>query len=420
MNMKKILIITAAFMAFSCTEAGRIDQVDTADYVPQQISITSVKRVAGGAIIKYALPNDVNLRGVRAEYKRGAEDIFTQVSKYVDTIKVEGFSDTLEHAVNIYSVGKNGRMSEPVPVNLKPGLPAIQKINLTLTETFGGIRLVLEGNEDNANLAMTIIKDDNVDDFGKEPSEMEWEEVFTYYTNGEEEAFTRYGLDTTKRIYGICARDRWLNYSDTTYFLLAPYHEEELVNSLWRIYNLPGDETLCLEGKYQFSRLFDGRWDENTYCAGFTRGLRSKMLTIDMGYTASFSRMRMQPRGVSQDLSSAFTAWRWQIWGSMAPNPDGSLDDSWYLLGDFTQKKPSGFSPDGSIGVITEEDKEFFRNSNDYEFLQTDKILDPQRPTRFIRLVMVDSYNTFFKEFDEEPTNVYYLIGELLMWGQKK
>jgi hypothetical protein len=419
--MKKLLIsITVLMLVASCTESGRIDQIDPADYVPQQVTITSVRRVAGGAIIKYALPDDINLRGVRAEYNRSGEDVYTQVSKYVDSLKVEGYSDTQTHTVQIYGIGKNGRKSAPLSLDITPGQPTIQKIRLSLSETFGGVRLIMQGNEDNESIAMTILKDDNVREFGMDPSEMTWDEVFTYYTNGQEVAFTRYGLDDTQRIYGICARDRWMNYSDTTYFLLTPYLEEELENSFWRIYNLPGDETDCLEGKYQFTRLFDGKWSDNNGCAGFTRGLRFKQLTIDMGYTATFSRMRLQPRGVNQSLSSGFTPWRWQIWGSMAPNPDGSMDDSWYLLGDFTQYKPSGLAADGSFGVLMDEDTEYFVNNNDYEFAQTDKILDPQRETRFIRLVMLDSYNTYFNEFDDEPTNVYYLIGELMMWGQKR
>ncbi len=419
--MKKIIyIIMALILLASCTEAGRIDQVDTADYVPQQVSVTSVRRVAGGAIIKFALPDDINLRGVRAEYNRSGEEVYTQVSKYVDSLKVEGYSDTLLHTVNLYGIGKNGRKSEPVALDFKPGKSTIQKIILKLSETFGGVRLIMEGNEDNESLAMTIIKDDNVADFGKDPSEMTWDEVFTYYTNGQEVAFTRYGLDSTPRIYGICARDRWLNYSDTTYFLLTPYLEEELENSFWRIYNLPGDETQCLEGKYQFTCLFDGKWSDNGGCAGFTKGTRFKQLTIDMGYSASLSRMRLQPRGTNQSLTSGFTPWRWQIWGSMAPNPDGSMDESWYMLGDFTQYKPSGLAPDGSFGTLMDEDTYYFLYNNDYEFAQTETILDPQRETRFIRLVMLDSHSTYFEEFDEEPTNVYYLIGELMLWGQKK
>lgn len=419
--MKKIFIIAAAsFLVFSCAESGRIDQVDTEDYTPEQVVVSSVNRVSGGAIVKYRLPDDTKFRGVRAEYSRLGETIFTQSSKYVDSIKIEGLSDTLNHVVNLYSIGKNGRLSEPVPVTVRPGMPAIRKVSLNLSSTFGGVRLVMTGNEDHASLAMTILKDDNLDDFGKDPSEMKWEEVYTYYSNGEDFTTTRYGLDTLKRIYGVCARDRWLNYSDTTYFMLAPYHEEALENSFWKIFYLPGDETDCLEGKYLFPRLFDGKWDSNMYCAGFTRGLRRKMLTIDMGYTASFSRMRLQPRGTSHAMSSTFTVWKWQIWGSTNPNPDGSLDDSWYLLGDFTQYKPSGLAADGSIGVITEDDVAFFQNNNDYEFSESEEILDPQRPARFFRIVTLDSYTTFFNEFEEEPTNVYYLIGEIMMWGTKK
>ena len=419
--MKNIFILVAvSLMAFSCTESARIDQEDTEDYIPEQVVPFSVDRISGGAIVKYLLPDDTRLRGVRAEYSRSGETIFTQSSKYVDSIRIEGLSDTLEHVVNLYSIGKNGRLSEPVPVTFRPGMPPIRKVSFGLTETFGGVRLVMTGNVDHAALALTILKDDNLEDFGKDPSDMQWDEVFTYYSSAEELSATRYGLDTLKRIYGVCARDRWLNYSDTTYVVLAPYHEEELVNSFWKLYYLPGDETECLEGKYALTRLYDGRWDGNNYAAGFTRGPRQRMVTIDMGYTASFSRMRLQPRANSHKLNHSFTCWRWQIWGSTNPNPNGSLDDSWYLLGDFTQVKPSGFAPDGSMGTITEEDAEHFQNNNDYQFDASDEILDPQRPCRYFRLVTLHSTSTFFGEYEEEPNDVYYIFGEILMWGTKK
>ncbi len=418
--MKKIIILLFALAAISCTELGRIDQVDNSDYIPAQVTVKSVRSLSGGAVIRYALPEDVNLRGVRAEYERAGETVFTQVSKYVDSLKVDGFSDTESHEVLLYSVGKNNRLSAPVSVDVVPGLPPLKKVKMSLKETFGGIRLLMEGNVDNAALAITILQDSNLDDFGNEPSDMEWEEVFTYYTSGPEASFTRYGLDTQSRIYGVYARDRWLNYSDTVYFKLTPLEEESLPSSFWKEYYLPGDETEWLEGKYDFKRLWDGAWDSNTYSAGFSRGPRRKTYTIDMGYVASFSRMRMQPRTSTGNLGSGYVPWRWQIWGSMDPSPSGQFDDSWYLLGDFTQKKLSGLDQDGSLGTITAEDAEYFKNTNDYEFLQTDEILDPQRETHFIRLVLLDSVTSYFTEYEEEPNNILYVIGELMFWGKKQ
>ena len=423
-NNMKNTVYTALFLSslffFSCTESGRIDRVDADDYIPQQVEVKSVHPFSGGAVIKYALPDDINLRGVRAEYQRSGETVFTQVSRYVDSIKIEGLADTNPHRVKLYGLGKNNALSSPVDVDITPGTPTIQKIKLKLFETFGGVRLIMDGNEDRMPLAMTILKDTHLEDFGKDPSQMEWEELFTYYTSGEEAAFIRYGLDTVATVYGVCARDRWLSYTDTTYYLLKPYEENELPNSGWKTYYLPGDETVCLEGKYQFVYMWDGSADGVTHVGGFTRGPRRRTFTIDMGYTAAFSRMRMQPRIKSMHVNSEFTPWHWQIWGSMAPNPDGSFDDSWYLLGDFTQKKLSGLSPDGSIGPYTTEDDAYFLNNNDYEFEQTAEILNPQRETRYIRLVLLDSAKSAFTKYDEEPTNVFYLVGELMFWGKKK
>ena len=419
--MKKIIIMASAvLLALSCTEMGRLDQTDSSDSIPLQVSITEIRPTSGGAILKFALPDDLNLRGVRAEYKLGDKDVFTQVSKYVDSLKVEGFADTLSHTVRVYSFGKNRKMSAPVVVDVKPAPPATMKVRFTLKDTFGGIRMIMNGNDDNTSLAITILQDNNLEDFGKDPSDMEWEELYTYYTEGSDVAFTRYGLDTQTRIFGVFARDRWMNFSDTTYFQLTPLKEEYLDNSLWKIYTLPGDETECLQGTYQFHYMFDGKWSGNKETAGIKHGGLKRMLTVDMGYTASLSRMRMQPRGTNP-MTSAWTPWHWQIWGSMDPNPDGSFDGSWYLLGDFEQYKPSGFNPDGSFGTLTEEDNQYFFNNNDYEFVQSDNVADPQREARYFRLVFLQNYTYYFREPpEEEPTNVYYLVGELMFWGQKK
>lgn len=418
--MKKIFLLSIILLAVSCVETGRLDQVDNSDYVPMQVTVKSVQPISGGAIIKYSLPDDINLRGVRAEYVRGGNTVFSEASIFVDSLKIEGFADTQSHTVKLYSFGRNERSSEPVPVDFVPEPSATTKLHFNMADAFGGIRLEMDGNEDRASLAITIIQDSNLDDFGKDPSEMNWEEVFTYYTSGPDASFTRYGLDTLTRIYGVYARDRFLNYSDTTYFKLTPLDEQYLDNKQWRIYPLPGDETKCLQDMYKFEYLFDGKWIENRECGAVTYGGLRRTLTIDMGYTASLSRMRMYPRN-RNTMRSNWTPWKWQIWGSTDPNPDGSFDDSWYLLGDFEQYKPSGFAADGTIGTITTEDEDYFFNNNDYSFVETDEIPYPQKPTRYFRIVFLKNYTYYFLgEPEQEPTDVFYLVGEIMMWGKKR
>ena len=415
---KTLILLFIAFGAIACTELGRIDQVDTADYVPEQVTVTSIRQISGGAIIKFAFPDDIHLRGVRAEYDRNGEQVFTQVSKYVDSLKVEGFSDTQVHQIKLFSLGKNNKLSDPVTVDFSPGVPALKKIRMSLYETFGGLRLVMQGNEDNAALALTLLQDSNLEEFGMDPSQMKWEELYTYYTSGQDATLTRYGLDTLTRIYGVYARDRWMNYSDTVYFRLKPLKEDELPRSNWKQYHLPGDETQPLEGKYFFERFWDGAWNGNNYSAGFSVGARRKTFTIDMGYTASFSRMRMQPNNTgSNHIGLSYNPYHWQIWGSMDPNPNGEFDESWYLLGDVIQVKLSGLNPDGSMGTETAEDNEYFLYHNDYEFVSSETILNPQRETRFIRLVVLDNAASYFRVYEEEPNNIKYIIGELMFWG---
>lgn len=415
----KSLAAIAILALCSCGKMGRIDQPSGDDSIPSQVMIRSVRSISGGAIITYDLPDDVNVRGVRAEYVRNGEKCHVQASVFVDSLTVIGYSDTEPHEVNLYSIGWNDKLSDPIPVSIIPKLGVIKRISFSMSACFGGIRLAFSGNEDHDPLALTIIQDENLDDDGKMPSEMSWTDLYTYHTEAEKATFTRFGLPSTEKIYGVYAKDKWMNCSDTVYVKLAPMEEHELPNLNWKLYYLPGDETETFQDKYPFENLFDGSWADNAHTAAFAYGGPVKTLTIDMGYTASFSRMRFQPRATETKIAG-YVPYHWQIWGSMNPNPDGSFDDSWYLLGDFIFNKPSGLGPDGSFGTTTDEDFDAYMNRNDYEFSQSDMAPDPQRSCRYFRIKMLDNVGSYFTVYDTPPTTSYYVIGELLMWGVQK
>src|SRR3546814_7952421 len=77
--------------------------------------------------------------------------------------------------------------------------------------------------------------------------------------------------------------------------------------------------------------------------------------TIDMGQDVLLSRMQLFQRL----LLPYCNCWarNFEIWGSNAPDDDGSWD-SWMLLGKFEFKKPSGLPG----FEYTNEDMEYVRN----------------------------------------------------------
>ena len=93
-----ILWAGAAILAVACSSelGSRVDQHANVD-IPVPITVKSVQSIAGGAIIKVTIPDDPNLKGVVAEYERGGKLVNTKISRYVDSLTVEGYADTKSH-----------------------------------------------------------------------------------------------------------------------------------------------------------------------------------------------------------------------------------------------------------------------------------------------------------------------------------
>ena len=93
--MKKIIFIFITVLTLAaCSDrlGGRIDQLADVP-VPGKVTVTSVRSIAGGAVIKVAIPDDENLKGIVAEYERNGVVVNSKISRYVDSLTVEGFAD---------------------------------------------------------------------------------------------------------------------------------------------------------------------------------------------------------------------------------------------------------------------------------------------------------------------------------------
>lgn len=425
--IKKLSIIglPALLLLASCNEVGRIDQIDENAPAPQAASVTKVENKPGGAVIHYSIPNDDNILGVKAVYERNGETCESMASRYVDSLVVEGFGDTAERKVTVYSVGKNGKLSSGSSVTINPTIPPVKTATFDIGATFGGLKVKLGNNPNNAALAIVIIQDTLLTDDGKPASEIEWEDLFTFHTSAQEITLNRRGLEAKRKLFGVYLRDRWGNLSDTIYRNLEPMEEIKLPTSSWKIFQLPTDSNEVHEGLwwlYTPEHLWDGIYHDPSYCYASKPGPRVIWWTFDMGYTAIFSRAQMFHR--TYEVWSGSGVRHFQIWGSMDPNRDGSWDDSWYLLGDFEPFKPSGYDEDGLPGTITQEDRDYWENTNEFEFPEekTDDIPDVMRPARYFRLKLLDTFETYAAYLNADPdfemTSVVYVIGELVLYGQ--
>ena len=104
MKLYKVLLPVAGLLFASCSGnlGGRIDQHFDIP-VPEMVTVRSVEPISGGAIIHVSIPDDPNLKGVVAVYERNGEEVNTKISRYVDSLVVEGFPTMDQQTVKIYS-----------------------------------------------------------------------------------------------------------------------------------------------------------------------------------------------------------------------------------------------------------------------------------------------------------------------------
>jgi len=426
--MKKTMILCVALALASCSsntnEFGRIDQFNDNLPAPQPVSeIIRVKPTSGGAVIWVKIPDDENIKGVVATYERAGKTIDSKISRYVDSLSVEGYADTMTHVVKICTFNADEVKSSPIEVKVTPKAPAIETVKPLIVSAAGGVKVKISGNYDHSNLAVCLLRCADLNDADKPIKDIKWVEVTTLFTSSDNVVLTRRGIEAQKAIFGVYIRDRWGNFSDTTKVLLTPGVEIQIPKTGFKYYD-PGDDNCFSLSDQSSTYPVTGLWDGsgNSSSPHFLAiGLCPIpcWLTIDMGLVAQLSRIATLPR-------IAYNIWKdahprdFEFWGSM--NPTGrqgkgehGFDDSWFCLGKFTQQKPSGYNPDGSVGTVTQEDADYFNNGNDFE-LNSEKYPHAYDQIRYLRIVFVNTFSTFELKNATEAGGIQF--GEITPYGE--
>ncbi|UYQ92496.1 DUF5000 domain-containing lipoprotein [Chitinophaga horti] len=348
MQSKYWLILFAAFL-FACKEET-LEPLNEGGDAPQLVSDVKAVGFAGKVELTYALPKDPNLFYVKAEYEiRPGKKMEAIATYYNNTLTLEGFGDTTERTVKLYSVSRSEVKSAPVAVKVKPLQPPVKKTfaSLHFDADFGGISVSFL-NEDSANVVIGVLTKDSLG--AVVPADM-------YYTSQKKGTFSARGFDAKPRWFGVYVRDRWTNLSDTSWKQLTPMHEQMLNKSLFRAMKLAGDANL--HGNMQMSTLW------NNVITGGSATLLSwlrtangsgvpHMITFDLGVKAKLSRFQFIPRGAIDEQNLLYAAGDprlFEIWGTNEPSADGSLT-SWTKLSDCEVIKPSGLP----IGTQSNDD----------------------------------------------------------------
>ena len=380
-NLLYIIILLISFTwATSCKEGGRIDFIDESIPAPPQVSNVIVDNRAGGAVLRYTLPEDKNLLYVRGEYeiKPGVTQV-TKSSYFKDSLVIEGFGTPGQYDVRLYSVGKNEKESAPLIVQINPTTAPVQLATKKFRDTFGGVAIDFE-NPEKANLAIVLMADTADQGY--------MSELITYYTAMPKGTFTYRGvdgLDPVEQEFAMYIRDRWGNYSDTVIGSVTPWFEEFIPKNTRRDYTLAGDIP-PVNANYPITRIWDNNYDQDGFHGMETQVLPHN-LTWDLGRQVKLSRLKYWPRNHGDDRWKRGHARIFEIWGSNAPNPTGAMDDSWIPLGRFESLKPSGTG-----SQITQEDIAFAQEGIEFEFAVSDFAPNPFTPVRYIRFRTIATY----------------------------
>ncbi len=172
----------------------------------------------------------------------------------------------------------------------------------------------------------------------------------------------------------------------------------------WVAKPLPGD--MGMNGSFPLPNL----WDGNTW--NFMHSVDPISLpgtfTWDMGIKAKLSRMVIWPRRDNDDRWTRGQPRVFEIYGSLDPNPNGSLDDSWTLLGKFVCVQPSGNGIATPWQPPTGEDIALSDRGIEFKFV-AEGGANPDATARYIRFRSIEHFNP------ARPPRI--LLAEISFWG---
>lgn len=344
---------------------------------PGAVSNVQVINFSGGAYVVYKVADDPGILYVQADYKINDKiSLQAKASYYTDTIKVVGFEKAGDYKVILHAVSRSEVKSDPVEVTVSPLIPPylIVKNSLEIFPDFGGATIRFK-NPAKGEIALIAL----VDTAGKP------EYINTAYSKDSAGIFSVRGFSARERKFGAYIRDRWGNTSDTVWAVIRSMNELELDRTIMKALVLPGDQLACCNSDLNVPlREPYGARDRAFYgVKGATDSFPARV-TIDMGRTVIISRLRYWMRANGSAEFRNGTLKYFKLYGSMNPNPNGALDNSWTQIGGvYELVKPSGLP----YGQLSPADHETVANGSEF-------ILPlPAIPMRYFRIVIVQNYS---------------------------
>ena len=342
------LIIFLGLCCMACTKSdGTRKPLSDDTTKPGVVTNIQVKNFNGGAYITYTLPNSDNLLFVEANYNiSDTRTRQTHASYYIDTIIVEGFAQSKEYEVTLYSVSRANIKSDPITVKVHPDTPYYQLIkkSMVLNPDFGGVNIAAL-NPARRSVSITLISPDSVD------NKLEIQD--RHAVSIDSVNYSVRGYQAKPRQFGYFVTDQFGNVSDTGFTTLTPLFEVLLDKSKFYTYRLNSDSQIGYGWEVLY--LWDNKTDGSSPGWHTTGGSIPIQCTFGLGQTAKLSHFMLweRPDGSVYGYGEPknFT-----LWGSNANAPadatmplyapQGTVVGDWTSLGTFHfPDPPSGLLP---------------------------------------------------------------------------
>lgn len=381
--MKNLFIFLCLILLLSCEDDFKHEPIGgKGNSIPNPVANAHVLRnTPGGAVIKYDLPNDVDVLYVKAEFTSSSGKLRdVKSSAYVDTLEIRGLGDTDARTVKLYTVSRKENISEPVEVTINPMTPPIEKIrnSLEVAVDFGGFLLQYQDNDVKEEVSIYILKQ------AEEAEELIEHQIL--YTSLESDTLAVRGLPAEENTFGVFVRDRWDNISDTLFFTMMPWREDYLDKKLMRYISVAGDVTWNNYSGGANNRAYDDIIGNGNYIHTPFPEEFPHRYTLDLGVDVQLSRFLLWQRPGSDVLYQHGAPKHFRIYGRAddpgAGNNNDPLD-GWILLTECRSFKPSGLP----LGQNSAEDEAYAAAGEEFSFPRDIP------PVRYIRLETLESWS---------------------------
>lgn len=344
-----ILLLLLVSCFFACEEELTRSPIDNDNVPPPPLVKEDIVVIpkAGGAFIKYVVPEVEDVAGVELRYTLASgKEFIMKASALSDSLVVDGFIGGKAVTVFLLVYDKALNYSTPIEVEIVPNKSALEEVFETFSAkpTFGGFHMTWTNSErqDVVVILTNIVNGDTVALGGLGSN---------YYSTAAKGEYIIRGLESHPHECFVQVRDKWLNYSEKRSFEGKPLYEKDFRTEIQTMNDQYSDGLGIENDAAGFELWFN---DIPNLTSFYPAGGSAKLpwyTSFDMGEKVIVSRV------VSWQYAYDDKFWYhnqspriFEWYGSNDPSYNM---DNWTLIETCVLKRPSG-TPSGTPS--TEED----------------------------------------------------------------